>query len=144
MEDPPYGFGGLAASMNPSSLSTLRELKFQFDINDDTQDPLCGISAELCKFSGINKFEEISLLILVQTDCRCKTGDEWGTLDASLATGFPMLKRVSVHITISTFPSYSDGVALKERLVRLPEEQFARLSTRSTVSFKFSTEVVEV
>ena len=127
--------------MNPSSLSTLRKLQFQFDINDDIQDPLCGISPELRQFSGINKFEDIDLQILVQTDCRCKTGDEWGTLDAALATGFQMLKRVSIEIIICTFSSYSEGCALKEQLDRLPGDQFPWLSTTSTLSFSFSTKV---
>ena len=145
VDDSPDGFRGLAASMNLASLPTLRKIEFEFDINDDIQDPLCGISAELRSFSGINKFEEIILRILVQTDCRCKTAsDQWGTLDAALATGFPMLKRVSVHIFISTFSSYSNGVALKEELDRLPEDQFPQLSTSLTVSFNFSTEVDQI
>jgi hypothetical protein len=135
------GFRNLAASMNPGSLSTLRKTKFQFDIEDDIQDPLCGISAELRNFSGSNKFEEIILLIIVQTDCRCKTGDQWGTLDAALATGFLMLQRVSINIIICTFSSYSNGVALKKELDRLPDDQFPWLSTSLTVSFNFSTEV---
>ena len=126
--------------MNPASLSTLRKLDFNFDINEDKQDPLCGLGAELVKLSGINKFEEIILGIQVQF-CPCKTGEEWGTLDAALATGFPMLKRVSIDIIIYTHEPDSNRVRLKKELDRLPKDQFPRLSTNSAVSFNFSTEV---
>ena len=123
--------------MNPAPLLTLRKIDFKFDIDNCTQDPLCGLGAELGKFSGINNFEEIMLRIQVW-HCWCKTGDEWGALDAALATGFPMLKRVSIDITIY---AYSIGIRYKEAFCRLLRAQFPRLSTSSTVSFDISTTV---
>ena len=54
------GYAGFAASMNASSLSTLRTLHLQHDIEDDIQDPLCGICEEFSIISGRNVIEEIS------------------------------------------------------------------------------------
>ena len=77
-----------------------------------------ALSAELGKVPGINKFEEINLHIEVKF-CRCKTGDEWGTLDVVLATGFPMLKQVSIYIILYDLDGIQVG--LKKRLDRPPE-----------------------
>ena len=55
------GYTGFAASMNASSLSTLRTLRLQHDIEDDIQDPLCGICEEFSVISGRNVIEEIFL-----------------------------------------------------------------------------------
>ena len=114
------------------------------DINDDIQDPLCGLCEELSAFAGSNVIEEISLEVFVQMDSPCKTGDEWGRLDAVLANGFPKLYQVSLPIVIWVFSSRSSGIALQEKLNRLPEEQFPWLSKSSIVTFDFSTEVVLV
>jgi hypothetical protein len=46
------GYTGFAASMNASSLSTLRTLRLQHDIEDDIQDPLCGFARKLALFGG--------------------------------------------------------------------------------------------
>jgi len=83
------GYTGFAASLNTSSLSTLRTLRLQHDIEDDVQDPLCGLREEFRIISGCNVIEEISLKVIVQTDSWCKTGSEWGGLDAVLSHGFP-------------------------------------------------------
>lgn len=125
--------------MNLSSFSTLKRFYFELIINDDIQDPLCGFGAEITAFSGHNVIEEINLEILVQTDCQCTTDDRWGMLDSVLATGFPMLSKVSLNITISVFSS--DGTILQENLNKLPKEQFPWLSKNSIVMFEFSTEV---
>jgi len=132
------GYAGLAASMNPSSLSTLRKLHFDFFINDESQDPLCGIDAEITCFSKHNVIEEIDLTVRVQPDCQCATGDEWGRLDGMFSIGFPRLSQVSLKI----FCYNSGGLVLQEKLKKLPEEQFPWLSKNSTVMFKFSTEVI--
>ena len=136
------GYAGLAASMNPSSLSTLRKLHFDFFINDESEDPLCGIDAEITCFSKPNVIEEIDLTVNVQTDCQCTTDDRWGRLDAMLSTGFPRLSQVSLNINIFVFGD--DGLVLQEKLKKLPEEQFPWLSKNSTVMFEFCTEVVLV
>jgi hypothetical protein len=133
------GYAGLAASMNPSSLSTLRKLHFDIFVNDESEDPLCGIDAEITCFSKHNVIEEIDLTVNVQTDCQCTTDDQWGRLDAMFSTGFPRLSQVSLNIKIAVF--CSDGLVLQEKLKKLPEEQFPWLSKNSTVMFKFSTEV---
>lgn len=141
MDDLTDGFAGLAALINISSLSTLRRLRFEFDINDDIQDPLCGLCEELFALTGPNVIEEICLEAHVDTDHQCKTGDEWGRLDAVLANGFPKLYQVSLHIIIPVFSSYLSGIALQEKLNKLPEEQFPRLSENTIVIFDFLTEV---
>jgi len=130
--------------MSISSLSTLRSLHVEFGIEDDIQGPLCGLCEELSAFAGSNVIEEISLEVFVQPDCQCKTGDEWGRLDAVLTNGFPKLYQVSLRIIIYVFLLHSNGIALQEKLNRLPEEQFPRLSKNSIVMFDFSTQVDSV
>ena len=135
-------YAGLAASMNPSSLSTLRKLHFDFFIKDESEDPLRRIDAEITFFSKHNVIEEIDLTANVQTDRQCATGEEWGRLDAMFSIGFPRLSQVSLNINVFVF--YSDGLVLQEKLKKLPEEQFPWLSKNSTVMFKFSTQVILV
>ena len=132
------GYTGFAASMNASSLSTLRTLRLQHDIGDDNQDPLCGICEEFTIISGCNVIEEIFLEVVVQTDCRCKTGSEWGRLDAVLSRGFPKLRNVSLDIEICFFSASFPAVALKELVNEIPNKYFPWLSSNIQVTFKFS------
>jgi hypothetical protein len=133
------GYTGFAASMNASSLSTLRTLRHQHDIEDEIQDPLCGFCEEITIISGRNVIEEISLRVIVQTDCRCKTGSEWGGLDAVLSHGFPQLRSVSLDIEICVFsPSFSEA-ALEEQVNEIPRKYYTWLSSNIQVMFNFST-----
>ena len=136
------GYAGLAASMNPSALSTIKKLQFDFFINNEKQDPLSGIDDEITFFSKHNVIEEIELDVNVQADCYCTAGDEWGRLDTMFLTGFPRLRQVSLNINICVWGS--DGLILQEWLQELPEEQFPWLSKNSTVMFKFSTEITPI
>ncbi|EDR16144.1 uncharacterized protein LACBIDRAFT_301925 [Laccaria bicolor S238N-H82] len=133
------GYTAFAASMNASSLSTLRTLHLQHDIEDDIQDPLCGICEELSIVSGRNVIEEIFLEVIVQTDSQYKTGSEWGGLDAVLSRGFPKLRNVSLNITICHFALHVRAGALKEQVNEIPRKYFPWLSSNIQVTFKFST-----
>ncbi|EDR03617.1 uncharacterized protein LACBIDRAFT_306978 [Laccaria bicolor S238N-H82] len=135
------GYTGFAASMNASSLSTLRTLRLQHDIEDDIQDPLCGICEELSIISGRNVIEEIFLDVVVQTDCQCKTGSEWGGLDAVLSRGFPKLRTVSLDVEICVFAPSSPQAALQEQVNEIPRKYFPWLSSNVQVTFKFSSDV---
>ena len=130
----------LAASMNPSSFSTLKILQITLVVYDEFQDPLCGICDDFAAFSERNIIEEIIVEVIVQTDCQCKTDDAWRKLDEVLATGFPRLREVMLRIDICV--SSTDGIALQEKLKKLPEEQFPLLSINSTVTFDFSVEII--
>ena len=124
--------------MNASSLSTLRTLRLQHEIEDDIQDPLCGICEEFTIISGCNVIEEIFLEVVVQTDCRCKTGSEWGRLDAVPSRGFPKLRNVSLDIEIYVqSPSFPE-VAFREQVNEIPRKYFPWLSSSIQVTFKFS------
>ncbi|TFK36393.1 hypothetical protein BDQ12DRAFT_590122, partial [Crucibulum laeve] len=83
------GYKGLAASINPSSFSTLKRLYLHFHLRNHTQDPLCGIDVELKALSGLTVIEEIDL------DATVNTSNELGKLDSVLATGFPFLKQLT-------------------------------------------------
>ena len=125
--------------MNASSLSMLRTLRLQHEIKDDIQDPLCGICEEFNIISGCNVIEEIFLEVIVQTNCQCKTGSEWGALDTVLSRGFPKLHNVSLSIEICVFsPSFSEA-ALQEQINEIPRKYFPWLSSNIQVKFKFST-----
>ena len=133
------GYTGFAASLNSSSLSTLRTLRLEHDIKDNIQDPLCGICEEFSIISGRNVIEEIFLQVTVQADRRCKTGSEWGGLDAVLSRGFPKLRNVSLDIEICVFsPSCPEGNAFLEQVNEIPRKYFPWLSSNIQVTFKFS------
>jgi hypothetical protein len=127
--------------MNASSLSTLRTLRLQHDVEDDIQDPLCGFCEEISIISGRNVIEEISLRVIVQTDCRCKTGSEWGRLDAVLSRGFPQLRYVSLDIEICVFSSSFSEATLQDQVNEIPRKYFPWLSSNIQVMFDFSTSV---
>jgi len=131
------GYTGFAASMNASSLSTLRTLRLQHDIEDDIQDPLCGLCEEISIISGRNVIEEIFLKVIVQTDCSCKTGSEWGGLDAVLSRGFPHLRYVSLDIDICVFSA--PEAALQDLINEIPGKYFPWLSSNTQVTFNFLT-----
>ena len=132
----------IPALMNPSSFSTLKILRFALVVKDDIQDPLCGVCVDLTAFSGQNIIEKIVLVVLVGIDCQCRTDNEWRKLDDVLATGFPRLSQVTLCIDICV--SSSDGIALQDKLNKLPEEQFPWLSKSSTVKFDFSVKIYTV
>ena len=129
----------LAASMNPSSLSTLKVLQIGLVVNDEFQDPLCGICDDFAIFSGQNIIEKIILKVIVRANFQSTTDDEWRKLDDVLATGFPKLSQVTLRIDV--YASSSDQTALQERLNKLPDGQFPLLSKNPIVTFDFSVEV---
>ncbi|EDQ98474.1 uncharacterized protein LACBIDRAFT_300228 [Laccaria bicolor S238N-H82] len=133
------GYTAFASSINASSLSMLRTLHLQHEIKDDIQDPLCGICEEFSIISGCNVIEEIFLDVYVETDCRCKTGSEWGRFDAVLSRGFPKLRTVSLTIEISAFIPLFSGAALQEQVNEIPSKYFPWLSSNIQVTFNFST-----
>ncbi|EDQ98842.1 uncharacterized protein LACBIDRAFT_335605 [Laccaria bicolor S238N-H82] len=95
------GCKDLFAWMNKSSLSTLKRLHIVLGIKPKFKDPLCGLCDELTQFAGRNVIEEITLNVFTWTDQQCTTDrTKWGRLDTVLADGFPMLRRVSLHIDI--------------------------------------------
>ncbi|EDR01690.1 uncharacterized protein LACBIDRAFT_295559 [Laccaria bicolor S238N-H82] len=114
------GCKDLVAWMNKCCLSTLKRLHVVLGVKPKFKDPLCGLCEELTQFAGHNVIEEITLNIFTWTDQKCTTDrTKWGRLDTVLADGFPMLRRVSLHIDIKIS------------------------SCRTTIGFKFSTEIVD-
>ena len=142
MED---GCKDLVAWINKSSLSTLKRLHVTLGIKPSFKDPLCGLCEELTQIAGLNVIEEITLNVFTWTDKQCTTDrTKWGRLDTVLANGFPMLRRVSLHIDIKidTFHFVSPGdLAFQEKLHKIPE-YFPWLSGSTIIAFKFSTEIV--
>jgi hypothetical protein len=67
--------------------------------------------------------EEILLKVIVQIDCPCKTGSEWGGLDAVLTRGFPQLCYVSLDIDICSIfsPSFLE-TALQDKVNEIPKK----------------------
>ena len=120
--------------MNPSSFSTLRLLHFRVRVGDYIRDPLSGVCDELDAISGrSNVIEELELDILCN---RCKNPDRLGgRLDDVLATGFPRLGRVSLHVWIRTDSDNGDSIVLDEF-------QFPWLSNNSIVKFDLSVKLV--
>ena len=127
----------LAASINPSSFSTLRSLYFCLvvDVRGYIHDPLSGICDEFAAISGHNAIEELDLEIEVCYDSQ--NPDHWGgRLDDVLATGFPKLGRVSLHVSINT-SIYGDSTFVD----RVKKLQSSWLSKNSIVKFTFSLDL---
>ena len=140
------GCKDLVAWMNKSSLSTLKRLHIVLGIKPSFNDPLCGLCEELTQFAGLNVIEEINLNVFTWTDKQCTTDrTKWGRLDTVLANGFPMLRRVSLHIDIKIsacrYASQGD-LAFRKKLHKIPE-YFPWLSRSTIIAFKFSAEIVD-
>ena len=135
------GFG--VALMSTSSLSTLRKLRFQYDIYEGDQDPLNGLCKEFRDLSGrSNVIEEISLEIAGPADHLYNTTFEWGRLDAALKHGFPMLRHVSLDIAVWAVSPYHDGEILQGSMDEIPGKCLPWLSKNTKVLFSFSTSII--
>jgi hypothetical protein len=107
-----------------------------FDIDDeDCEDPLAGLSKELEEISGKNRLESIEISIDLQADADYQTGDTWGKLErVLLQPGWPMLKHVSLSITINK----ETDSPIKAALEHMRETQFAGLTSSKNLDFRFS------
>ena len=96
-------------------------------------------SDDFTAFLGQNIIEKIILEFIVKANCQCTTVGKWCKLDDVLATRFPKLSQVTLHINICA--SSSDDTTLQEKLNKLPEEQFPLLSKNPVVMFDFLVEI---
>ena len=122
------------------SMQTLKHIVIDVDVDDDDVDPLFGIPFELEEIrSNTNIIETVAIRILVQTDVNCRQGDDWGRLDEVLtAPGWLLLKQVSLLIEFASYGrSDEDDELLELALRKLPDTQFSRLSSSTSVSFDF-------
>ena len=120
-------------------MQTLKHIILNFNVDVDDVDPLFGISSELEAMRIKNVIETVTIRILFQTDVDCRQGDDWGRLDEVLTTsGWFSLKRVSLTVEFASYGrSDEDDELLEAALRKLPETQFPRLSSSSSVSFDF-------
>jgi hypothetical protein len=125
---------GFAKMVTPS-LQKLKRVHLTFAMDVYHGDPLAGLCEELEEISGKNKLESIEIVIDLQANEVCHTGDKWGKLErVLLQPGWPMLKHVSLSITLYR-KKYNP---LKAALERLRETQFARLMSSKNLDFQFS------
>ena len=123
------------------SLQTLTRMELVITEVEEDDDPLAGLYDELAEIAGKNKLESLEIEIDVYRDEDCPTGDEWGRLEkVLLKPGWPMLKRVSVAILLSSYnrqPLKENTDALK----KLGQTQFAGLESNKNLDFQFSITV---
>ena len=121
------------------SIQTLKHIVIDVDVDIDDVDPLFGIPSELEEMRSNNIIETVTIGILFQTDVYCQQGDDWGRLDEALtAPGWLSLKQVSLVIEFASFSrSDEDDELLEIALRKLPETQFSRLSSSTSISFDF-------
>ena len=135
------GCRNLAASMN-LFFSTLRLLYLRLGVPSFYgQDPLSRIYDELAAIAGHNVIEELDIDIAVYRGCErvCTNPARWGgRLDGVLATGFPRLTRLSLHVLIETFLIDCHVDTFMNRLKKL---QFPWLSKNPIVKFDFSVKL---
>ena len=99
---------------------------------------MCGIREELGILSGLpNVIEEIAIEARIIDYSRTSV---WGMLDTVLSHGFPMLRRVSLDIQMST--ESDDVTEAKEELDEIPTRYFLWLSSTTNVLFSFLTKVI--
>ena len=123
-------------------MHTLRYLDITIHVDDLDFDPLAGIPSELEDMRNKNIIENIIITVMVDTDKDCRRGDDWGRLDEVLTrSGWFALRQVSLTIEIESFSRRDE---LEVALRKLPETQFARLSTSKSVSFKFKVNFILV
>ena len=120
-------------------MQTLKHIIVNIYVDDDDVDPLFGIPSELEVMRTKNVIESVTIRVLVQTDVNCRQGDNWGRLDEVLTTpGWFSLKRVSLTVEFASYGrSDEDDELLEAALQKLPETQFLRLSSSTSVSFDF-------
>ena len=120
-------------------MQTLKHIILNFNVDVDDVDPLFGIPSELEVMRTKNVIESVTIRVLVQTDVNCRQGDNWGRLDEVLTTpGWFSLKRVSLTVEFASYGrSDEDDELLEAALQKLPETQFLRLSSSTSVSFDF-------
>ena len=121
------------------SLPTLKHIVVNIYVIDDNDDPLFGIPSEFEDMRITNIIETVTICVKVQMDCSCHRGDGWGSLDEVFTTpGWFSLKRVSLTVEFASYGrSDEDDELLEAALRKLPETQFPRLSSSSSVSFDF-------
>ena len=122
-------------------MQTLKHIVVDVDVDGDDVDPLFGIPSELDQMRSENIIETITIGILIKLDENCREGDDWGRLDEVLTTpGWFSLKRVSLtieNVCCGCCKYEDDEDELDIALRKLPETQFSRLSSSTSVSFDF-------
>jgi hypothetical protein len=137
----------MAESINNPSLSTLKRLYFSFNVCQNIKGPVYGICKELNILSGrSNVVEEISIAAQVQLYSQGDIGSkQWGMLDTALSNGngFPMLRRVSINITVKLIyaPDGDEAFIYERELDEIPTRYLPWLSSIKTVLFCFSRKV---
>ncbi|KDR66870.1 hypothetical protein GALMADRAFT_161831 [Galerina marginata CBS 339.88] len=136
LDSSPLTWAGLSRVLHPS-LQTLAHLHLKTMITDPsgTNDPLSGLVTELQEMRHQNCIEKITIQVSIQSGSDCNRGDDWGRLDEELARpGWLKLKSVLLSITFCMRKNSDLEIALR----KLPETQFPRLSSSTSVLFDFS------
>ncbi|KAF9483083.1 hypothetical protein BDN70DRAFT_918721 [Pholiota conissans] len=102
---------------------------------DMSEDIYHGFAKALLKLANNNVIEEIKIAIFIQMMSDCDRGDEWGTLDTALASGFRNLRLCSVTVGFIQDSPVVSG--LEEALMNVRETQFPKLSSNRDVLFEF-------
>ena len=123
-------------------MQTLKHIVIDVYIYDDDVDPFFGIPSELEGMRSNNIIETVTIGILVDTDVKCRQGEDWGRLDEVLtAPGWLSLKQVSLIIK---FKGDEDDELEELALRKLAETQFSRLSSSTSLSFDFDVILILV
>jgi hypothetical protein len=127
-----------AEHMHPSSQMTLQNLKLEYIIQNEDEDPYCGACEELSILASAKcPLQSIELEVSVDTDCACSTRKEvWGKLDnvATLAN-FPLLRQVNIHVVVYSFAPVNTD--LMNGLGDVAHSAFETLRRQPNVDFKF-------
>ncbi|KAF5309160.1 hypothetical protein D9619_012702 [Psilocybe cf. subviscida] len=119
----------LSSCLHAESLSSLKSIKLDIEIDNEEQDPYCHLSSELAKISGTNVLEEIELSICIVFDTQCTTElQHWAHLDEVLSQnkGFTSLQRVNIDVAICHFSS--DPEELESKMLFIRDNAFSALS----------------
>ncbi|KAF8150425.1 hypothetical protein BJ912DRAFT_558839 [Pholiota molesta] len=127
-----------AEHMHPSSQKTLQNLKLEYIIQNEDEDPYCGACEELSILASAKcPLQSIELEVSVDTDCACSTRKEvWGKLDnVATLTNFPLLRQVNIHVVVYSFAPVNTD--LMNGLGDVAHNAFETLRRQPNVDFKF-------
>lgn len=132
----------LSSCLHAESLSSLKSIKLDIEINHEDQDPYCHLSSELAKISRTNVLEEIELSIHVACDAECTTELwDWAQLDEVLSQngGYTSLRRVNIEVDIGHL-SPEPPEPLKSEMYFIRDNAFSALSSWDQIEFVMTIE----
>ncbi|KAG2012212.1 hypothetical protein CC2G_012246 [Coprinopsis cinerea AmutBmut pab1-1] len=122
--------GNVLSRLPPPSLNTLRRIALFIDTIDTPElPPYAEFVHELTRLQGQNVLEELRITVMCQFDSDLNLDPiRWKELGDLLSSGFPCLRKLTLHVKVSIFdgPSPFEEAARKQVILeKILDESFA-------------------